>query len=116
MRSLSRYAAAAALGTALSLVGCEAAVVDEPAPQERASMTSMAATTCADNPAPFDPSAPYEPDVEPADLRPRTTNRFFPLPVGARWIYQTETPDGLERGVVTVKPGSNEIWGTNARI
>lgn len=114
MLTLPVYAAAAAIGTALLIAGCTESSAPVPEPDELASELALA--TCTDNPAPFDPTRPYDPDVEPDDLHPRVTNPFFPLPVGARWVYRAVTPDGVERGVVTVKEGAKDLWGTRARI
>ena len=116
MRTHPVRAAAAASGIALLISGCadSSAPVPQPAPDELAN--ELALVTCSDNPAPFDPTRPYDPDVEPDDLGPRVSNPFFPLPVGARWVYRAVTPDGVERGVVTVKEGSKDLWGTRARI
>src|SRR5262245_22164936 len=101
MRTHPVCAAAAASGIALLVSGCAASSSPEPVPEELASELALA--TCADNPAPFDPTRPYHPDVEPDELHPRVTNPFLPMPVGARWVYRAVTPDGIERGVITVK-------------
>jgi hypothetical protein len=67
-------------------------------------------------PAPFDPGAPYEPKVTAGELTAQTTNRLFPMPVGARWVYEADTPEGLERIEVTVEAATHPVWGTNARV
>jgi hypothetical protein len=116
MRTLPYSAAAAASGIALLINACAASSAPDPRPEPDELASELALATCSDNPAPFDPTRPYEPDVEPDELHPRVTNPFFPLPVGARWVYRAETPDGVERGVVKVKEGAKDLWGTRARI
>ena len=57
-------------------------------------------------PAPFDPGTPYSPRVTPSELKPQTTNVLFPMPVGARWVLEANTADGLERIEITVIDGA----------
>jgi len=66
------------------------------------------------NPAPYDPSTPFVPQVSPEDLQATVNNPLFPLPLGARWVYEAETPDGLERIEVIVKHEPKDVWGTTA--
>ncbi|HTE49398.1 MAG TPA: hypothetical protein VK698_00885 [Kofleriaceae bacterium] len=66
-------------------------------------------------PAPFDPSTPYQPDVDPADLSADITNPLFPAPVGATWSYSAETPDGLETTEISVEPATVDVNGVAAR-
>lgn len=66
------------------------------------------------NPAPFDPSTPFVPDVSAEDLQTTVDNPLFPLPVGARWVFEATTPDGLERIEVVVKSETKDVWGTTA--
>jgi hypothetical protein len=68
------------------------------------------------NPAPFDESADYDPDVAADALSTSVTNEFFPLPVGASWVYEAETDDGLERIEVSVDSGTADVWGVSARV
>ena len=69
-----------------------------------------------DNPAPFDPGTPYQPQVDPAALGPEITNPLFPLPVGATWTLEATTEDGLEQIVVTVLDETREVNGVEARV
>jgi hypothetical protein len=39
-------------------------------------------------PAAFESGAPYEPTIDPAVFADRIDNRFLPLAVGARWVYE----------------------------
>ncbi|HUS65425.1 MAG TPA: hypothetical protein VMZ28_12825 [Kofleriaceae bacterium] len=68
------------------------------------------------NPAPFDEDADYEPAVAADALSASVTNELFPLPVGATWTYEAETPDGLERIEVSVESGTYGVWGAEARV
>lgn len=118
MRTLPVHAAAAAAGIALFATGCDASTLADPAPEPEPAVASseQALLVCPDNPAPFDPSQPYEPDLESGDLDVHIDNQFNPLPIGGRWVFEMDTPEGLERGVVTVKPGTKDLWGTRVRI
>jgi hypothetical protein len=82
-------------------------------------VTEQAVRSCDDDervPAPFDPTRPYRPDVEADELSHKITNPLFPAPVGARWVYERKTADGLERTEVTVEHGTKHVFGTSARI
>ena len=68
------------------------------------------------NPAPFDEDADYDPAVEASALSASVTNELFPLPVGATWVYEAETEDGLERIEVSVESGTYDVWGVEARV
>lgn len=67
-------------------------------------------------PAPFDPSVAYEPRVTAGELAPEIRNPLFPAPVGATWVYEAETEDGLERIEITVEAGTKDVWGAKARV
>ena len=67
-------------------------------------------------PAPLDPGSTYQPDVTASELSPEVTNRFFPLPVGARWVYEATSPDGVERIEVTVEAETRLVNGATARV
>jgi len=58
-------------------------------------------------PAPYDPGVAYAPVVTPAQLTATVSNRLFPVPVGARWVYE----GGGERIEVTVNASAKQIWG-----
>lgn len=118
MRTHPIRAATAALGIATLIAACDAATASDPPPAAETQELNLESSllACTDNPAPFDPTQPYEPDLEPGDLDVEIDNQFNPLPIGARWVFEMDTPDGLERGVVTVKPGTKNLWGTRARI
>jgi hypothetical protein len=67
-------------------------------------------------PAPFDPGQPYEPTVTADQLSPEVVNAFFPAPVGATWVYEAETDEGLDRIEVEVESGTESVWGAEVRV
>jgi hypothetical protein len=67
-------------------------------------------------PAPFDPDQPYQPRITADQLSPDITNELFPAPVGASWVYQAETDEGVERIEVVVEAETKDVWGTTARV
>lgn len=67
-------------------------------------------------PAPFDPGEAYAPLVTPEDLSTTVDNFLLPLPVGASWVYEAMTDEGLERDVVTVEPETQEVYGVTATV
>jgi hypothetical protein len=67
-------------------------------------------------PAPFDPGTPYTPRVTPSELTLEKANALFPLPIGARWIYEAATAAGVERIEVSVEREPHAVWGTQARV
>jgi hypothetical protein len=69
-----------------------------------------------EGPAPFDPGQVYEPDVTAAGLAVEVTNPLFPAPVGAAWVYEADTDEGLERIDITVEAATHDVWGTTARV
>jgi hypothetical protein len=69
-----------------------------------------------EGPAPFDPDQVYEPDVTAAGLAVEIANPLFPAPVSARWVYQADTDEGLERIDVSVEAETHDVWGTTARV
>jgi hypothetical protein len=69
-----------------------------------------------DLPAVYDPSKPYEVDIDAADLSSNITNNLFPAPVGAKWVYEATLEQGTERTEVTVGSETKQVWGANARV
>ncbi len=53
----------------------------------------------------------YDPEIEPDDFSTTVDNPFFPLKVGATWIYESDTDEGLEVIEVTVLAETREILG-----
>jgi len=73
-------------------------------------------TSDGQGPAPFDPGQTYAPDVDAATLTAEITNPLYPAPLGARWVYESQTDEGLERAEVTVMSDPYAVWGTSARV
>lgn len=53
----------------------------------------------------------YDPEIDPANFVDEIDNPYLPFPVGAEWVYESETEDGLETIVVTVLEETREIMG-----
>ena len=70
----------------------------------------------AEDQAPFGPNDPYEPTVEASDLSSVVTNPFLPMPVGASWVIEAMTDEGLERIEVSVEAETREVWGVDALV
>lgn len=54
---------------------------------------------------------PTETQLDPADFVEGVDNPYFPLVPGTEWIYEAETPDGLERIEVTVMSETRTVAG-----
>jgi hypothetical protein len=54
--------------------------------------------------------------VAAAALTAEITNPLFPAPVSARWVYEADTAEGLERIDVAVEAETYDVWGTTARV
>lgn len=67
-------------------------------------------------PAPFDPGETYAPDVRVAELSTTVDNRFFPAPPGARWVYEAQTDEGVERIEVSVDADPRLVNGVTATV
>jgi hypothetical protein len=77
---------------------------------------SLPVLTSSDGPAPFDPGQAYQPLVRANELSTEIDNPLFLAPVGARWVYEAHTDDGLERIEVSVLPETRTVWGTTVRV
>jgi hypothetical protein len=94
-----------ALTLVLGAFGCSS---EDPAPDPGGSGS--------DNPAPLDPDGDYEPDIVVGDLSANIDNPLFPAPVGATWVYEAHTEDGVERIEITVEAETKDVFGTTARV
>jgi hypothetical protein len=74
------------------------------------------AWTSSEGPAPFDPGQAYQPLLRAAELSTQIDHPLFLAPVGARWVYEGHTEDGLEHIEVSVLPETREVWGTSVRV
>ncbi len=54
---------------------------------------------------------PYDPEIDPEDFSTVIDNPYLPFPVGAFWVYESETEEGLETIEVTVLAETREILG-----
>ena len=76
---------------------------------------SLPILTSSEAPAPFDPGTAYQPLVRASELSFEINNPLFLAPVGARWIYEAHTDEGLERIEVSVLPETLSVWGATVR-
>jgi len=58
----------------------------------------------------------YHPTMDPADFVATIDNPYLPLRPGARWVYEGETEDGLERIEVTVLDERRLVIGIEAVV
>jgi hypothetical protein len=74
--------------------------------------TGVAGTSCAL------PRGTERVRLDPADFTTRITNPWWPMGVGARWVYRETAPDGtVQRDVVTVLPKTKVVAnGVTARV
>ncbi len=59
---------------------------------------------------------PYNPSISPGDFAAVVDNSYFPLAPGARYIYEGQTGDGLERTEVEVLAETREVMGIAATV
>jgi hypothetical protein len=52
----------------------------------------------------------------PAHFVDRVDHPFFPLPVGATWVYRGNSPDGVEQVTVTVTADTRVVDGVTATV
>ncbi len=57
----------------------------------------------------------YDPEIDPEKFVDEIDNPYLPFPVGAEWVYEGETEDGLETILVTVLDETREILGVECR-
>ena len=53
----------------------------------------------------------YDPVINPANFVTGITSRYTPFPVGAYRVYESNTPEGLERITITALPDTRVIMG-----
>jgi len=93
--SVAAVAVAAAIGVVLTLTGDDDA-------QTRPSGDESAAA--------------YSPSIDPAGFTAAVDNPYFPLPPGARWVYEGRVEDGLERTVVEVTGDTRVVMGVTCVV
>ena len=104
-KSTSNIAPALASGLCILLAACGGKGSTEPLPVSNDL-----------GPAPFDPGEPYEPKVSASDLSTTVSNSLFPVPTGARWVYEAVTDEGLERIIVAAEGETREVWGVTVTV
>ncbi|MCA9637786.1 MAG: hypothetical protein KC420_17285 [Myxococcales bacterium] len=77
-----------------------------------ASLALSLALACAHDDGP----PPRLPDVAAATFVDGVDNPYFPLPVGARWVYEAKGEDGTERIEVSVLPETRVVNGVTAVV
>jgi hypothetical protein len=54
--------------------------------------------------------------IDPQDFTTEVDNPFFPLPVGARWVYEGQGEEGAKRVVIEVQPGTHKVMGVDTVV
>ncbi len=54
--------------------------------------------------------------IDPQDFTTQVDNPFFPLPVGARWVYEGQSEEGAKRVVIEVQPGTHLVMGVDTVV
>jgi hypothetical protein len=72
----------------------------------------------ADSTAVVDPGdgGTYEPDVAPENFVEVVDNPYFPLPAGARWVYEGESDGEAERVEIVVTDERKTVMGIEATV
>jgi hypothetical protein len=78
-------------------------------------LTLIAGTACASSTGKSTEKR-YAPRIDPAEFSTTIDNPYFPLTPGARWVYESKTPDGLERIVVEVTDDTREVMGVTTVV
>jgi hypothetical protein len=58
----------------------------------------------------------YDPKIRPANFVGTIDNPYYPLVPGARWVYESQTPDGFERTVVEVTDEQKTVLGVATTV
>lgn len=58
----------------------------------------------------------YQVDIDPDEFVTVIDNPYFPLPSGARYVYEAQTADGLEQVVVEVLAETRQVMGITATV
>lgn len=65
---------------------------------------------------PAAPATLYAPEIRPADFVARVDNPYMPLTPGVTQVYESQSPDGLERIEVTTLDETREVMGVTATV
>ena len=116
MSTTTRYAALAATLTVL-LAGCGEDTTSSSA--SNASPTLSSSTPAGASPPPSPVGLPSEiptPHLDPDDFVAGIDNPYLPMVPGTRWVYESLSPDGDERIVVTVTDRTKTVDGVPAVV
>lgn len=58
----------------------------------------------------------YNPIIKAADFTTQITNKYFSLPVGSKFTYESQTPDGLERIEISISGQTRRVMGVNTLV
>jgi hypothetical protein len=58
----------------------------------------------------------YAPQIDPAGFSTTIDNPYLPLTPGSRWVYESDTPEGLERIVVEVTDDTRDVMGVTTVV
>jgi hypothetical protein len=56
------------------------------------------------------------PGIDPQDFTTEVDNPFFPLPQGARWVYEGRSDEGAKRVVIEVMKETHEVMGVDTVV
>jgi hypothetical protein len=109
------------LATMLGLAACGSSSNDSSstsAPTASAATTTTTTTTTGSNAPVIDPgdNGDYHPSIDPANFVATIDNPYFPLPVGARWVYRGEEDGEVQVDEMTVTPDHRTIMGVPATV
>jgi hypothetical protein len=54
--------------------------------------------------------------IDPQDFTTQVDNPFFPLPPGARWVYEGQGEEGTKRVVIEVMKDTHEVMGVSTVV
>lgn len=60
--------------------------------------------------------ADYNPQIDPADFVAVINNPYLPFSPGSRWVYESETDEGLERIEVEVTDEDRTVMGVDVTV
>ncbi len=56
------------------------------------------------------------PGIDSQEFTTEVDNPFFPLPVGARWVYEGQGEEGTKRVVIEVLPDTHKVVGVDTVV
>ena len=73
-------------------------------------------TSTAEPPIEVGDPADYDPKIDPADFVTTIDNPYLPFTRGSRWVYESETDEGLERIDVEVTDEDRTVMGIDVTV